>query len=91
MDQEERAAYVAVGEELERAEDLLGELAQERERHAVELGVLEQVVQVVAQHLEDDALVPTVDEVVQQAHQVVLVRPVLLLWFSGYFKHKRMT
>jgi hypothetical protein len=35
----ETETHVLVGEEGERLEDLLGELAQEREGHAVELGV----------------------------------------------------
>jgi hypothetical protein len=61
------------GEELEAFQDLLGELADEVEGDTAEPRVFEELVEVVRQHLEDQALVVPVHEVVQQSDHVGLV------------------
>ncbi|EKU23075.1 dual-specificity tyrosine- -phosphorylation regulated kinase 1b, partial [Nannochloropsis gaditana CCMP526] len=73
--------HVWAGQEVQGLEDLLGELPEERERDPGELGVLEEVVEIVGEHLEDQDLVVPVDEVLLQAHHVEVVRGVHL--FEG--------
>ena len=70
---------VAQREEAERLEDALAELADEVERDALEARVPQQVVQVVREHLEDEALVAAEHEVLEQPHDARGVAQVLLV------------
>ena len=72
-------AHVAQREEAERLEDLLATLANQVERNALERRVPQQVVQVVREHLEDQALVAAEHEVLLEAYDARGVGRVLLV------------
>jgi len=65
--------HLGGGEEEERGGDLLGKLAREVERDAAEVGVAQQVIEVVGQQLEDQAEVVAPHEVVAQFDHVVFI------------------
>ena len=71
--------HVPQRKEAERLEDLLTEFANEVERDTLEGCVSEQVVEVVAEHLEDEALVTAEHKVLLQPHDARRVRRVLLV------------
>mmetsp|Transcript_29698 Transcript_29698/g.76867 ORF Transcript_29698/g.76867 Transcript_29698/m.76867 type:complete len:407 (+) Transcript_29698:332-1552(+) len=66
-------------QEAECLHDLLAELAHKVERDALEVRVPQQVVQVVRQHLKDEALVAAEQKVVEQAHDARRVARILLV------------
>mmetsp|Transcript_14083 Transcript_14083/g.37903 ORF Transcript_14083/g.37903 Transcript_14083/m.37903 type:complete len:528 (+) Transcript_14083:98-1681(+) len=68
---------LAEAEEAEALENLLGELAYEIQRDSSKVGVAEEVVEIIREHLEDKALVAAVHEVRQEAHDAGLVVGVL--------------
>eukprot|EP00964_Phaeocystis_antarctica_P151459 scaffold119065_cov63-Phaeocystis_antarctica.AAC.1 len=70
---------VAQREEAEGLEDALAELADEVERDALEARVPQQVIEVVREHLEDEALVAAEHKVLEQAHDAGRVAHVLLV------------
>ena len=60
-------------EERQRVQYLFREFPNKIQRNTVELRVLQQLVQIIGKHLEDQTLMPAIHEMVQEPYDVLFV------------------